>query len=358
MKKIIILAFLSILAITTNAQSYQSPGINWSCLQDMLKNNCTTVYKSAKVSSSSISCATTGCAPTGATPSITIDWTEITCNGRTIIIGGGYRIDYTQCCAAGIPMSIAGFDVEKNNSIYWQLLADASGINAGTLGTQMYLAKASTCWSDVVYTVSDPGCVKGFGEGPGATTKTILKGNYTHLARIPCTGSGCCVGLATLDPKTNEIANLEIINNSGGGGCGSADINRYITAYVGNDHCPLSTFTINSASPCKEDGDCSFDLSGTYNPHSNLAYKSTGFTMNNKQYQFINIYPVLVTEYLYINYDKEIVQPTIIDIQGKEVLKVNADDRKIDVSKLSKGTYIYKAKTSDNKVISKQFIKQ
>ena len=80
--------------------------------------------------------------------------------------------------------------------------------------------------------------------------------------------------------------------------------------------------------------------------------------MNNKQYQFINIYPVLVTEYLYINYDKEIVQPTIIDIQGKEVLKVNADDRKIDVSKLSKGTYIYKAKTSDNKVISKQFIKQ
>ena len=89
-----------------------------------------------------------------------------------------------------------------------------------------------------------------------------------------------------------------------------------------------------------------------------MAYKSTGFIMDNKQYQFVNIYPVPVSEYLYISYDKDIIQPIIVDLQGKEVMKVNAVDRKIDVSKLSKGTYIYKAKTSDNKVISKQFIKQ
>ena len=357
MKKIIILAFLSILAITTNAQSYQSPAINWSCLTDVLDNNCTIKEHNGILvpTPPEINCAATGCS-VGTPPTVKIDYTEITCNGRTVIIGGGYRIDYTSCCS-GMPMGISSFDLEKNNSIYWKLLAEKTSTSAATVGTQMFLAKASNCWSNISYTVTDPGCMKTFGEGSGATTRRILKGDHTHLAQIPCTGNGCCMGLATLDPATSTISNMEIISNTGGD-CGSPDINRYITAYVSNDHCPGSTFVINSAEPCKSDGDCNFDLSGTYNPHSTLAYKSTGFIMDNKQYQFVNIYPVPVSEYLYISYDKDIIQPIIVDLQGKEVMKVNAVDRKIDVSKLSKGTYIYKAKTSDNKVISKQFIKQ
>ena len=90
--------------------------------------------------------------------------------------------------------------------------------------------------------------------------------------------------------------------------------------------------------------------------HIPFSVGGVALDVNDIQSKPINIFPNPVKDIL--NFSEEVSNIKITDLSGKIVNQISDSEKSINISKLSKGTYIISATTKSGETVNKKFIKE
>lgn len=336
MKNIYLLAIISIMALTSNAQiSYfnQDP-----CMAELMNKGCTEKFETIEI----IDPTLTAYCPDF---KVRITLSKLICNGKVVSM-------HIWSAGANSPTALCNINLSGMNNPNWEnLKADmkiavskaTSGLIASLGLDKVLVSTGSVCKSEVTFEM--PQFTSSFQqEDPSGRLPNLLVtqpgGKFTYT--IPCKADGCCFGYA--DVVDNKVVGVTPSDNPISPDCPvqltTADVQAWFkqTFQVWNNG-EKNMFNV-VIKPCEQDCDLS-KLVGDFEG-VNLLKSLAKPTAGQKIDYNVNIESIKDAQLTF----KSDIMPThyqILDINGRVVENKLIQSNVIDIKPLTKGIFFFKA---------------
>lgn len=167
---------------------------------------------------------------------------------------------------------------------------------------------------------------------------TVLRNLDCHYNQLTNLDLSKNTSLATLDCDNNVLTSLNLKNGK----------NTLLYAMHSNNNPNLSCIQVDNVAYANQ---------SNWYKDSTASYKTNCvLSMNETEKKQTKIYPNPAKDNL--NFSEEVSNIKITDLSGKVITQISNSEKSLNVSKLSKGTYIITATTKTGETITKKFIKE